>query len=380
MDVWTLFLKTTDAEEVVSRALEFVKGDPEAQLMVLVAEGDQPDLDALRTRFVEAGLSFFGGMFPEVVAEGQRQRRGVLLIKMPRLVAPMAFDNLAAAEERMAGLAASLPDSAAKHPTAFVLVDGLAPDISTFLEAAYNEFGNRVRYWGGGAGSMSLVPTPCVFTSERVFKGGAVIGLSTVEAGLGVRHGWRLYKEPLVATRTEGNVIHQLNWKSALSVYSSHLEADLGRPVDARNVGDFSRDYPLGVKKQAEELVVRDPVGATEDGGLICVGDVPQNAVLAILTGEAKDLIAAAKMAAEDAVPADTRLVRCCLIADCVSRVVFLGDHFQQELDAVSDGLGPLSEGQRPCGVLTLGEISSRGDGYLELFNKTCVVAVLHGA
>jgi hypothetical protein len=226
---------------------------------------------------------------------------------------------------------------------------------------------------------MTLEATQCVFTAEKLFKGGAVVGLSTVEAGLGVRHGWRLYKEPLVATRTEGNVIHQLNWKSALSVYASHLESDLGRKVDAKNVGDFSRDYPLGVKKQAEELVVRDPVGATEDGGLICVGDVPQNAVLAILTGDSSELIAAAKMAAQDAVPEDTRKVRCCLIADCVSRVVFLGESFQQELDAVSEGLGPLSAEQRPCGVLTLGEISSRGDGYLELFNKTCVVAVLHG-
>jgi hypothetical protein len=58
--------------------------------------------------------------------------------------------------------------------------------------------------------------------------------------------------------------------------------------------------------------------------------------------------------------------------------VGFLGDGFQAELDAIERGLGRMSPAVSPCGVLTLGEISSRGDGYLEFFNKTCVVAVLY--
>jgi hypothetical protein len=68
--------------------------------------------------------------------------------------------------------------------------------------------------------------------------------------------------------------------------------------------------------------------------------------------------------------------VRHCLVADCVSRGLFLGERLGDELGAIVDGLG--SGAPRPVGMLTLGEISSQGEGYLEFFNKTSVVAVVH--
>jgi hypothetical protein len=102
--------------------------------------------------------------------------------------------------------------------------------------------------------------------------------------------------------------------------------------------------------------------------------------VLSILHGEPESLIESAGEAARDARPPEGSSPRCCLIADCVTRVHFLGERFVEELGAVERGLGA-SIGEAPtCGALTLGEISSRNDGGLEFHNKTCVVAVLHEA
>ena len=55
---------------------------------------------------------------------------------------------------------------------------------------------------------------------------------------------------------------------------------------------------------------------------------------------------------------------------DCISRVLFMEDNFKKELEAVSDGVFTF-------GALTIGEIASMGDAYLEFYNKTAVVAVL---
>ncbi|MEI9949960.1 MAG: FIST C-terminal domain-containing protein [Pseudomonadota bacterium] len=373
----TCFLAVSDPQQVAAQARSLNAGGT-GQLLVLVAEGGSPDLDAIRRSLNEYGLSFFGGLFPEVIALGRRQPQGVLLVNLPALGAAIVFSDLENASSGLAELAASIPADRAVPATAFVLVDGLSPHISRFLEAAYNELGNRVRYWGGGAGSKSLKQRPCLFAPEGVFQGGAIIALSSLEASLGVRHGWSVYKQPLVATRTRGNVIQQLNWRNALEVYSDQIAEDLKAPVNAHNIADIRRNYPFGIKKQGEELVVRDPVALTKDGGLCCVGDVPENAVLAILKGNPDELIEAARKAAIDAVPVGRKRIHSCLLADCVTRVMYLGERFQDELDAIRSGLGSIAETAPSGGVLTLGEISSRGDGYLELFNKTCVVAVLH--
>ncbi|HIE56438.1 MAG TPA: histidine kinase, partial [Chromatiaceae bacterium] len=62
---------------------------------------------------------------------------------------------------------------------------------------------------------------------------------------------------------------------------------------------------------------------------------------------------------------------RCQLVMDCISRALFLGDHFQRELDAFSQPGLPM------LGALTIGEIANHGDDYLEFYNKTAVVGIL---
>ncbi|NVB36213.1 FIST C-terminal domain-containing protein [Pseudenhygromyxa sp. WMMC2535] len=348
-------------------------------LLALVAEGGDPDLEAIVAALSEAPCPFFGGLFPELLIAGARHREGALLLRVPSLAAPLAVADFDAPEAALASLAAVLPAAGEPPATLFVLVDGLAPGLSRLLEATYDEFGDRVRYWGGGAGTSDFAARPCLFTRAGVFQGGAVLCMSSLHASLGVRHGWHAFRGPLVATRAQGNEVLQLNWRPAFSVYAEHVGEHLGRTVTPDEVFEVTRSYPLGLQRQGREFVVRDPVATRESGALRCVGDVPQNAVLSILHGDPDSLIAAAEQAAREAARADPSADTCyCLIADCISRVFFLGERFAAELEAITRGLGPLAQRCPPLGVATLGEISSRGDGYIELFNKTCVIATLH--
>lgn len=347
---------------------------------IFVAERHAPDLNGLVAALRQLGRPFFGGLFPYVVAGRTLHHEGVLLAALPVLGDPILVTNLDDPSSKLPDLLPIVRSQPQGKPTAFVLVDGLAPNLSRLLGATFHQLGNRVSYWGGGAGSLSLQPRPCVFTKEGVHANAAVLAFSPLQAQLGVRHGWAELRGPFVATKTRGNVIHQLNWDNALAVYRSAVEADGGVAITRETFFRATSAYPFGIRKEGQEFVVRDPVACGDDGSLICVGDVPENAVLWILKGSPQPLIEAAARAARDARPREGAKVHHCLLADCVSRVLFLAEDFVDELSAIEEALGPLAERVPMIGVLTLGEISSDGRGYVELFNKTCVMAVAHEA
>ncbi|MEL6615937.1 MAG: FIST C-terminal domain-containing protein, partial [Bacteroidota bacterium] len=106
------------------------------------------------------------------------------------------------------------------------------------------------------------------------------------------------------------------------------------------------------------------------------VGEVPPNSALHILRGDADALVAAAAQAATDAT--DGASGGTGFVVDCISRVLFLEDRFGEEWDAVR---GAYAEAglTTPEGPLTLGEIASDGRGFLQLYNKTCVAALVGG-
>lgn len=366
----------------MAAAVEALDMSAEDMVAVMVAESGAPDLEVLVAALNRTGRSFFGGLFPALIDGRARRDAGALVLVLPRLTEPILIPALDT--DRFA-----IPDALpfvqwhrGSKPTAVLLVDGLSPNTSHFLRAIYHQLGNRVSYWGGGAGSMTMKPRPCVFTREGAHQGAGIMALSSLPSRLGVRHGWSELKGPFVATRTNGNVIVQLNWQNAFDVYRATVEADAGLAVTPENFFRVASGYPFGVRKEGQEPVVRDPVAVLEGGRLVCVGDVPENAALSILKGDPRLLAAAAGQAAREAAldgaQAGGRAIRHCLLADCVSRAMFLGSRFSDELAAMEEGLGTEAGGCPPIGMLTLGEISSHGEGYLEFYNKTAVVAVVH--
>lgn len=242
----------------------------------------------------------------------------------------------------------------------------------------FNRLGNSVHYFGGGAGSLTLKQEPCLFTSGGFVQDAAIVAFIKLESNLGVRHGWERIMGPIVATKTRKNIIMELNWKNAFQVYRETVEGDSGKKLTTKNFFNIAKGYPFGIHKEGMEDIVRDPIAVTEKDELICVGEVPENSALSILKGKKTSLIHAASQAADDCLHIGAGTIRQSFIVDCISRVIYLEKDFAKELETVNHKIHSVDDRHTPSGILTLGEISSYGEGFLEFFNKTIVVGILY--
>ncbi len=347
------------------------KATPDALFVVMVAENTGVDIDELMTALNETSCQYIGGLFPKLIFDDALIDQGVVVTQLQGLQKIHIARGLAAGSYDLE-----------KHPVAlgsdycvFTLVDGLASGISGFLSELYRSYGSEIRYFGGGAGSLSLQQAPCLFSREGFLQDAAIYCLLNQSTHLGVKHGWEKLGGPFVATKTSANVVEEINWRPAFEVYREVVEADYGASFDSQPFFDIAKGYPFGMVREGSECVVRDPIAVNDDGHLICVGEVPENTFLDVLKGKNQELIAAAEQAAKIAAD-QAKQPAAAMVIDCISRVLFLDDNFEQEVKAVTKALQ--DNGVQPTmrGALTLGEISSFGEGFLEFFNKTTVVGL----
>ena len=372
-----MYLFPSSIEDIQAAIEEQLQPQEHEVVFILMGESTGIDVSDLINVLKQGDYPFVGGIFPSVLSAQTYSEKGIVLKTIPFATPPHLIRDLNQ-QVKLPEFDAELDLSEEAQLTAFIWIDGLTSQIGTFLSEMYNNLGNSVRYLGGGAGSLSLQQKPCIFTREGFFQDAAVVVFSPLESQLGVCHGWQRLKGPFPATETNKNTITALNWRNAFDVYKEVVETDSQQAIAIDNFFDIAKGYPFGIFKEGQEDIVRDPIVVNEAGELICVGEVPENALLHILKGDKNSLIASARQAVLEATQGDPNRLTDCLVVDCISRVLFLGDQFSEELTALKTQLATVSQSTTVEGVLTLGEISSYGEGFLEFFNKTIVVGAFY--
>jgi hypothetical protein len=372
-----MYIASADPKEIISTItkMEIKKDDVVA---IMLGEKNKPNIGQLISRLNENRIEFFGGIFPGIIYDNQKYDGGAVIIVFPALEKPFLIKGLNTEQIEIPDFSEKIMGKLSRKYTAMIIVDGLTSNISLFLAEMFNRLGNSVNYFGGGAGSWTLKQEPCLFTSEGFVQDAAIVTFIKLESNLGVRHGWERIMGPIVATKTRKNVIVELNWKNAFQVYREAVERNSGKKLTPENFFDIAKGYPFGIHKEGMEDIVRDTFAVNEKGELTCAGEIPENSALSILEGKKASLIHAAGQAADDCLHIGAGTIRQSLIADCISRVIFLGKSFAKELETVNQKIHSVDDRHTPSGILTLGEISSYGEGFLEFFNKTIVVGILY--
>ncbi|WP_299183289.1 FIST C-terminal domain-containing protein [uncultured Aquimarina sp.] len=362
-----MFISSTDPHNVAAIIREKAAG---RKVILTVPEKATLDIPLLIDELNKLKVQFMGGIFPKIIYQNGIHEEGIVVNFVDRVATLFVTENL---KEKDFTIPSAHLDKE-KDYCAFTMVDGLTGNISNYLSELYRVFGTNCLYLGGGAGSLTLEQKPCVFSNEGFFMNAAITIIYETSGSIGVQHGWKKIEGPIIATKTDKNVIQELNWRNAFEVYKEIIESDCGKEINEDNFFDIAKSYPFGIVKDNSECVVRDPIATNDKGELICVGEVFNNTVLDVLKGKQENLIESADKAARLAIE-NSENPTSAVIIDCISRTLFLEDHFQKELDNVVNLLKKENDQMFIGGALTLGEISSF-NGYLELFNKTIVIGL----
>lgn len=349
--------------------------DEQKMVMLWLAESEQEEVDDIIHNCNKHNILLFGGIFPSLIYKKTICTKGAIIKVLPTSFTPLVIQELA-------DISTKVPDYkalASKQTLAIVLVDGLANNITTFLGMLFSKLGNTVNYFGGGAGYSDWKQRKCIFTNEGFFKDAGVVAFVDLPSKLSVKSGWSPLIGPLVATKTAGNVIKELNWQNALEVYSEMISEYMTGYLTPTNFFEVAKSFPFGIYRAGEENITRTPIQVNARQELVCLGDVPENTVLSILGSENEQMIQAAQEVMVACLAENVNKVKHQLVVNGITRKLILGDNSIAELATINEVLADHEQTAIIEGIYALGEIASNGQGFLEFFNKTIVTTALYG-
>ncbi|MEM0992085.1 MAG: FIST C-terminal domain-containing protein [Bacteroidota bacterium] len=314
----------------------------------------------------QSSKKIIGGIFPELIFQGERKSTGAMFVFLEYELDCHLFDLRQNSTQFLNVLEQRFKDFGLGARSLFIFSDNLGTNSVAFIESLYNFFGINLKYMGGAAGSEAFTPFPCIIDNAGVHQNAAVIGVSNLNARLGVAHGLSAITEPLKVTEAVGTRIKTINWQPAFSLYKEIVEDHAGKVITISNFWDIVQFYPLGIARMDEERILRD-LRNIDDTALVTVNPINQGEHVCIMNGDKNSLLEGAErahdLASEKMAKSDQ--VFC---INCVSRGTFLQEDFVKEIESVG-------ERETVNGILTMGEIASTGYSMPEIFNKTIVVA-----
>jgi hypothetical protein len=372
-----VFVDTSGSMQGFEHILEAALSDcGDGSLLIFGCEANAFTPERLDPILRRVDIPVIGGTFPAILHGLTRLDKGTLIATVPTRADCILIDHLSdesldfveAIDRQMKG--------EADFRTVVIWADGFARRINELIYSLFTVFGLEYNYIGGGAGGLSMQSKPCVLTNQGLKADAALVAMLDCPSSVGVCHGWTSMAGPFRITESRGNLVKTIEWRPAFELYRDVLLQYAKAELNRENFFTIAKGYPFGIAKLDAEPLVRDPVRVTPEGHLICAGDVPEGNFVDILSGDADSLLEATRTARrrrDHLLPSGlTNPLN--LFIDCISRVLFLGDRYPEEIRAAFTPDGPM------IGACTIGEIANTGNDYIEFYNKTAVLGVLGGA
>jgi hypothetical protein len=351
--------------------------DPHAQLVLLFGSNaqlqDPQRIREVRQTYPEAlitGCSTAGEIHDDQVADDSLV---LTAIQFDHTTLQAAHTHIVNAEDSFqcgAKLAQALPQEGLSH--ALVLSDGLNVNGSALVAGLCQYLPTGVTVTGGLSGDGGRFQETLVLWQDEAAPHCIVlIGLYSdrLKVGYGSLGGWDSFGPERRITRSEGNVLYELDGKSALGLYKQYLaEHAAGLPATGLL-------FPLRMRSEdGGQGVVRTILSVDESNqSMTFAGDMPEGNFARLMKANFNRLVDGASDAAKTSTEAiDAGTVDLALLISCVGRKMVLKQRVEEEVEAVREILG---EQATLAGFYSYGEISPFTPGAkCELHNQTMTI------
>jgi hypothetical protein len=258
---------------------------------------------------------------------------------------------------------------------AFVLSDGQNVNGSSLVEGLNEVLGDTIPVTGGLAGDGYDFSETLVGMDDQPSAGKvAAIGFygDRLRVGYGSVGGWDTFGPVRTVTRSEENVLFELDGRSALQLYKDYLGDR------AAELPGSALLFPLALKgAKPEEQLVRTVLSVDDERDcMIFAGDIPENSQVQLMMANFNRIIDGAAGAAEQCLPSmQGSTPELAVLISCVGRKLILGQRVEEEIEEVREILG---EGVAIAGFYSYGEISPGGARTgCRLHNQTMTITTL---
>jgi len=204
-------------------------------------------------------------------------------------------------------------------------------------------------------------------------KAGNIVAIGfygeALSIGFGSRGGWDSFGSKRLVTKSESNVLYELDDQSALSLYKKYLgEKASGLPGTALL-------FPLALHIEGiDQVLVRTVLNVDEKNGTMTfAGDIPEGAYVQLMKANFDRLIDGSSDAAQSGLSTiKSEKVELALLISCIGRKLVLGQRIEEEVESVREIFG---DETAITGFYSYGEISPLTENVnCQLHNQTMTI------
>ena len=253
----------------------------------------------------------------------------------------------------------------------FVLSDGLNINGTQLVEGMRADLPDDIAVTGGLAGDGADFNKTYVISQSGEVSDKIVVAIglygNDLKIGYGSLGGWDTFGLERIVTKSEANVLYEIDNKPALELYKSFL-GDQAKGLPASGLL-----FPLSMRLTENDTpVVRTILAIDEDTqSLTFAGDIPEGAYVKLMKANTDRLINGAEGAAKVSLDGDAEPELAILIS-CVGRKLVLKQLIEEEVEAVQEVVG---NNVMLCGFYSYGEIAPfMQNAKCELHNQTMTI------
>jgi hypothetical protein len=258
-----------------------------------------------------------------------------------------------------------------------IFADGQVVNSDELLSGLQVEVKENVLMSGGVAGDGDKFTETLVGLNNNIQSGNVVlVGLYGNHVKIGTSHhgGWDIFGVEKMITKSEGNVLHEIDQESALDLYKKYL----GPYAD--QLPSSALLFPISIKSDDNDsYIVRTILSIDEKNKTMTfAGNVPEGSKIRFMKSNVDRLIQAASQAGEDVVKImkeEKAKTSFALLVSCVGRRLAMDTRAEEEVEAA---IASFSDEVQIGGFFSYGEIApNRRNGISYLHNQTMTITTI---